>query len=300
MAKSKWKEPLSSRAFDVVNIILMVLIAIVMVYPFLNVIAMSLSSNDHIMAGAVTVYPMGFNLNAYKMVLEDELVWISYGNTILYAIGSVVLTLGLTALIAYPLSVDGFKAKKLITILLTITMFFGGGLIPTYLWIKEMGLMDTYWVMVLPGCVGAYNVFVFRTFFQGIPNELRESAYIDGANDVVILLRIILPLSKALMATFALFTIVGTWNSWFNALIYLKDERSYPLQLILRRYLFNPMDGIGGAISQEMQSMLASLKVNPKSVQMAVIVIAMLPITFLYPFLQKYFVKGVTLGAVKG
>lgn len=297
---SKKRESLSSRIFDIANVTFMVLLMVIMVYPFLSVIAMSMSSNDAIMAGNVTFFPIGINFNAYSMVFEDKLIWRSYLNTIFYAAGSVFFTLTCTALLAYPLSIAEFKAKKVITILLTITMFFNGGLIPTYLLIKNLHLIDTYWVMVLPGCVGAYNVFVFRTFFQGLPKELRESAHMDGANDVIILIKIIIPLSKALLATFTLFTIVGTWNSWFNALIYLKDERSYPLQLILRRYLFNPADGIGGTISQEMKAMMMTLKVNAKSVQMAVIVIAMLPITFIYPFLQKHFVKGITLGSIKG
>lgn len=296
----KWKGSPASKLFDVVNIIFMLLVTVVMVYPFLNVIAMSLSSNDYLMTGAVTFFPKGLNFNAYTTVMKDKLVWNAYGNTILYAAGSVFFTLIFTSLLAYPLSLDNFKGKKVITILLTITMFFGGGLIPTYLWIKDLNLLDTYWVMVIPGCVSAYNVFVFRTFFQGISKELREAAYIDGANDVVVLFRIILPLSKALLATFALFTIVGTWNSWFNALIYLNDEYHYPLQLILRRYLFNPQSGIGSTMSVQMKAQLASMHVNPKSVQMAVIVIAMFPITLIYPFLQKYFVTGVTLGSVKG
>lgn len=296
----KGKAPLSSKLFDAFILVFMLVLCVVMVYPFLNAIAMSMSSNDNIMAGNVTFFPKGFNLNAYSMVLQDKLVWNSYANTIMYAIGSVILTLTATSLLAYPLSVDGFKAKKFITIFLTITMFFSGGLIPSYLWMKQIGMINSYWVMILPGCVGAYNVFVFRTFFQGIPVEMRESAYMDGANDIVILTKIIIPLSKALLATFTLFTIVGTWNSWFNALIYLSDERKYPLQLILRRYLFNPADGIGGTMSQEMKSMMMSMQVNAKSVQMAVVVVAMLPITFIYPFLQKHFAKGVTLGAVKG
>ena len=300
MAFKKSRESLSSRAFDVFINIFMFFVMIIMLYPFLNVIAMSLSSNDYLMLGQVTFYPKGLNLKAYKMVYDDPLVWKAYLNTILYAAGSVVATLSSTALLAYPLSIDEFKGKKLITIYLTITMFFGGGMVPTYLWIRQLGLLNTYWVMILPGCVSAYNVFVFRTFFKGIAKEMRESAYIDGANDVVILVKITLPLSKALFATFALFSIVGTWNSWFNALIYLNDERSYPLQLILRRYLFNAMDGIGGTVSQEQQMMLQQLHINPKSVRMAIIVIAMLPITFMYPFLQKYFVKGVALGSVKG
>jgi putative aldouronate transport system permease protein len=276
----------------------MTMLGVVMLYPFLSVIAMSFSGDSALMAGKVTFYPVEFNANAYRMVLQDPLVWKSYGNTIVYAAGSCVLMLIVTSLAAYPLTFSEFKAKKLITLLYTITMFFGGGLIPTYLWIRQLHLLNTVWVMIIPGCVGAYNVFVFRTFFSGIDRGLREAAYIDGASDVAVLFRIILPLSQALLATFALFSIVGTWNSWFNALIYLNDERKYPLQLVLRRYLFS--DFSGGDGNRSMANLLQLLNVNPKSVQMALVVIAMLPITLIYPFLQKYFVKGITLGAIKG
>jgi putative aldouronate transport system permease protein len=254
------------------------------------------------MSGKVTFYPIGFNTNAYALVLKDPLVGGAYLNTVIYAFGSTVLMLLVTSLAAYPLTFNDFMAKKLITILYTITMFFGGGLIPTYLWIRQLHLLNTIWVMIVPGCVGAYNIFVFRTFFNGIDKGLREAAYIDGASDPVILFKIILPLSKALLATFALFSIVGAWNSWFNALIYLSDERRYPLQLVLRRYLFNPLGqgSLSGIGAGDMYQMMIGLRINPKSIQMALIVIAMLPITLIYPFLQKYFVKGVTLGSIKG
>jgi putative aldouronate transport system permease protein len=278
----------------------MALLGVVMLYPFLSVIAMSFSSDSALMAGMVTFYPIGFNVNAYKMVLQDPLVWISYRNTVVYAAGSCVLMLIVTSLAAYPLTFNEFKAKKLITILYTITMFFGGGLIPTYLWIRQLHLLNTFWVMIIPGCVGAYNVFVFRTFFSGIDRGLREAAYIDGASDMAVLFRIILPLSQALLATFALFSIVGTWNSWFNALIYLSDERKYPLQLILRRYLFIALQSVGGLSDTAMMDMMKNLHINPKAIQMALVIITMLPITLIYPFLQKYFVKGITLGAIKG
>ncbi len=261
---------------------------------------MSMSSNSHLAVGDVTFYPKGFTLKAFEIIFEDKLILRSYVNTIEYAVGSVAFTLVCTSLIAYPLSIDDFMAKKAITIYLTITMFLGGGLIPTYLWIRQLGMVDTYWVMVIPGCVSAYNVFVFRTFFQGISKELREAAYIDGANDIVLLWKVILPLSKPLMATYTLFTVVGVWNSWFNALIYLSDETKYPLQLILRRYLFSDLSSIGGVINEGMQRMLQEMHINPKSVQMAIVVVAMAPIMCIYPFVQKYFVKGVALGSVKG
>ena len=289
--------------FDIINISLMLLLIVIMTYPFLNVIALSLSSSDHIMIGAVTVVPKGFNLNSYKVVFQDSVIWRSYLNTIFYAAGATFFMLFFTSVAAYPLSIKEFKGRGPITVVLAITMFFYGGLIPTYLWMKTIGFIDTYWVMVLPGSISAFTVIIFRTFFQTLGTELRESARMDGANEFVVLFRIFVPLSKALLATFGLFSIVGTWNSWFEALIYLKDPVKYPLQLILRRYLFNPLGPDAQASVMESKyliEMMRSLRINPKSVQMAVIIVAMLPITFIYPFLQKYFVKGVMIGAIKG
>jgi putative aldouronate transport system permease protein len=297
------KRSLGNRVFDLSNTVFMVLVGILMVYPFLSVIAMSLSDNDSLMAGKVSILPMGININAYRLVLIDPLVRGAYLNTAVYALGGTILMLLVTSLAAYPLTFSEFKAKKIITILYTITMFFSGGLIPTYLWIRQLHLLNTIWVMIVPGCVGAYNVFVFRTFFNGIDKGLREAAYIDGASDITVLFRVILPLSQALLATFALFSIVAAWNSWFSALIYLSDERRYPLQLVLRRYILNPPREGGMSTTmtaQAMWQMMASYNINPKAVQMALIVVAMLPISLIYPFLQKYFVKGVTLGSIKG
>jgi putative aldouronate transport system permease protein len=297
----RYRTSVGSKIFDAANYVLMFLVLVVMIYPFLNVIAMSMSSNDAIMMGKVTVFPRGFNLTAYRYMLQDKLIWSGYVNTIAYAAGGTFIVLLFTSMMAYPLMIPSLLGRKTVTIFLTITMFFGGGLIPTYLLIKNLHMIDTYWVMVVPGCVGAYNVFMFRTFFKSLPYEMREAALIDGANDLYILLRIYLPLSKALLATFALFTIVGYWNGWFNALIYLNDERAYPIQLIVRRYLFDPNNGAGSSITNnELLELLRSMQLNTKTLQMAVIVITMMPIAMIYPFLQKYFVKGVMLGSIKG
>jgi putative aldouronate transport system permease protein len=210
--------------------------------------------------------------------------------------------LALTSMIAYPLSKKGYVGSKFTTIYLTITMFFNGGLIPTYLLISRLKLLDTFWVMVIPGTVSAYNCFIFRTFFKSIPYELSESAYLDGASDIRILLQIILPLSKPLLATFALFGIVGVWNSWFNALLYLNSQNKYPLQLILRNYLFvidnNALQQQAGVASSA--NPLFTRQIDPKSVRMAMVVVTMFPIMMAYPYFQKYFMKGVMVGAIKG
>jgi putative aldouronate transport system permease protein len=282
--------------FDLVNYVAMIVLVIVMVYPLLNVIAISLSHPDYIALGQVNWLPKGFNTKGYEIILKETQLYISYRNTIMYAAVGTVLTLVITSLMAYPLTIAEFKLKKFVTIFLAITMFFGGGMIPTYLLIKDLGLLDSFWVMVLPGCVGAFNAFIFRSFFQGIPPELRESAFIDGANDLTVLFRIYMPLSKALLATFALFSIVGHWNEWFSALLYLKSESMYPLQMFLRSLVVED----SGTAATEIQNMVRGKEVNPKNIQMAAIIVTLAPILCIYPFVQKYFVKGAIVGSIKG
>jgi putative aldouronate transport system permease protein len=292
---------LSSRVFDAFNILVMILILVVVLYPILNIIATSLSGSRYIASGGISIWPRGFNVGAYTTVFKDPYIIKGYINSIIYAVGSTGLMLLFTSLMAYPLTIQGFGGKKFITIFLMITMFFGGGLIPTYLLVRSLGMLDTVWIMILPGAVGAFNVFLFRTFFLNIPSELKDSAYMDGANDVVVLFRIILPLSKALLATFALFGLVGSWNSWFDALIYLQDQDKYPLQMILRNYLFT-MDTT--AIQQRVGSSVAINSpgdaLDPKAVRMSVIIITMFPIMCIYPFFQKHFTKGILIGSIKG
>ncbi|MDO3411788.1 carbohydrate ABC transporter permease [Saccharibacillus sp. CPCC 101409] len=296
------KEGLGSRAFDVVNVLIMLFILVVVLYPILNIVATSLSSARYISAGSVTIWPKGFSTQAYTTVFQDPYIFKGYLNSILYAAGSTGIMLLFTALMAYPLTIPGFAAKKFLTIFLMVTMFFGGGLIPTYLLMRNLHLLDTIWVMILPGAISAYNVFLFRTFFMNIPSELKDSAYIDGANDMVVLFRIVLPLSKALFATFALFGLVGSWNSWFEALIYLRDQDKYPLQMVLRNYLFTldttAIQGRVGGGSVAINAPGSAL--DPKAVRMSVIIITMFPIMCIYPFFQKHFNQGIFVGSVKG
>ena len=202
---------------------------------------------------------------------------------------------------AYPLTVKEFKGKKLINVLLLITMFFGGGLIPSYLNIRNLGMLNTLWVMIIPGCVSAWNVIMFVNFFNTIPDSLRESATIDGAGHLRILVFIVIPLSKALLATVSLFTIVGYWNDYFTALIYLTDSDKMPIQIFLRKIMIS-MDITQGNTSSgsDMSRMLDMVNANPRTVKAAAAILTMLPILCVYPFLQKYFAKGVMIGAVKG
>jgi putative aldouronate transport system permease protein len=290
-------------AFDIANAAFMICVMFIVVYPVLNVIAISFSNANHIARSDVTFFPRGFTTEAYKYILKDKQVWMGYRNSVFYAAGSALVTLLFTSMFAFPLVNRDLIGRKFFTIFLSITMFFNGGMIPTYLLIRNLHLIDNPLALILPGCVGAYNVFVFRTFFQNIPGELYESAKIDGANDFVILFRIVLPLSKALLATFGLFTIIGSWNSWFSGLIYLKNTELYPVQLILREYLY-VLDMVnmqaragmgGGALNPQLLQQIA-----PKGVRMAMAAVTMFPIMLIYPFFQKYFVKGVMIGAIKG
>ena len=293
------KKSVGSWAFDIINHFFLLLLVVTMVYPLIRVVALSFSGIDYINAGFVNWLPKGVHVRGYEMILGDPKLWTAYRNTIIYAGGGTFITIFVTSLTAYPLSIREFVFKKPVTIYLAVTMFFSGGLIPTYLLILRLGLINTFWVMVLPGAVAAYNVIVFRTFFQRLPVALRESALLDGANEVKILIRIILPLSKAIIATFALFSIVGHWNSWFSAIIYLQDEWRYPLQVFLKRIVVEEQIPSPGGTNKVME-LIRSRSIHPKNVQMAAIVVTMAPILCIYPFIQKYFAKGVLVGTLKG
>lgn len=280
--------------FDVFNYTFMVIMMIVMLYPLLNVLAVSLSNASDINAGNVTWFPRGFNLAGYQYIIEDGQLFIGYKNTILYAAVGTVLTLTLTSLAAYVLCRKDLVGRKFFTIYWAITMFFGGGMIPTYLNIQRLGLMDTFLVMVLPGAVGAYTLFVFRSFMSALPGELRESAYIDGAGEWRVWAQVILPLSKPLLATYALFTIVGHWNSWFDAMLYVRDPKIQPVQLLIRNLM------TASVSDTQNMNMTAFQKMTPEGLKMACVVVAMAPILCVYPFLQKYFIFGMYTGSVKG
>ncbi|MDR0668800.1 MAG: carbohydrate ABC transporter permease [Treponema sp.] len=282
--------------FDVVLVMVMLVLVVSIVYPFLNIIAVSLSTPTAIATGRVGWFPVGLNLKGYEMVFGRAQIWIAYGNTLIYAIAGTALNLLVTSMISYALMLREFVLRKPITVLLTITMFFSGGMVPSYILIQNLGLMNTLWAIVLPSCVSAYNVFIYRAFFRSIPAEMREAAFIDGAGEWRILFGIYVPLSKALYATFGLFAVVGFWNMWFEPLLYIKDNLKQPIQIILRQILFTSqmiaVEGAGEAVNLNL--------INPKNVQFACIVATVWPLMCIYPFLQKYFEKGMMIGAVKG
>lgn len=280
---------------DVIIYVFLIVLSFVMVYPVLYMFSLSLSSSEAVTSGMVKFLPVDLSFEAYKFVLNDPRIGYSYLNTIKYALLGTFFSLLFTSMMAYPLSVKTFALRKFNTILLTITMFFGGGLIPYYLIIKELHMINTLWVMVIPGAVSAWSVIIYRTFFQSIPSSLRESAFMDGANDIYILFKIILPLSKPLLATMALFSIVGIWNDYFTAMIFLMDNKKYPLQMILRSLVVQV-----DVSNKETAAMMSSYNVISRTIRAATITVAMIPIMCIYPFLQKYFAHGIMIGSIKG
>lgn len=296
--RNKIKTGISDRIFNTINVLIMLIIVAIMLVPIIHVVSVSFSLGSEVQKGGLFLWPHGFTLEGYKKVLQDKLIVTSYLNTIIYAVVHTVLVVVLTALTAYPLSIKEFPLKKGITIFIMITMFFSGGAIPTYLLMKELHLIDNPLVMVLPFVVTGYNLILFRTFFSGIDPCMRESAKIDGAGEFRILFQIIMPLSKAIIATVSLFTIVGKWNDWYSALIYLNSEKYYPVQMILRKILFNSM--AFSNMDPSVMQMFRNNTITAANIQMATIVVIMLPIMCIYPFIQKYFAAGVMVGGVKG
>lgn len=281
--------------FDIGLVALMVLLSAVFLYPLLSTLAISFSDSKVLLASPVYLWPKGFSLQSYKALLNDDRVLRFYLNTIAYASSGTLLMLFSTCMMAYPLSCRGFQGKTVLSVLLTITMFFGGGLIPYYLTILRLGLINTFYVMILPGAITAYNVIVFKTFFMGIPESLKESAYLDGAGHFRVLFVIIIPLSKALLATFTLFSIVGYWNDYLTGLLFLRDDNRYPIQLLLRR-LMVLMDYRDLSTVQMLRQFTG---ISTRTTKAAACIITVVPILCIYPFLQRYFASGVLVGSIK-
>lgn len=282
--------------FDRINYILLTIIAIGMLYPFVNVVAISFSSYIGYIQHPFMIFPTQFSLEGFKFVFSNGLILSSYKNTIIITITSTCLSLFLITLTAYPLSKKHLKGRKIFMNLLIFTMLFNGGLIPNFYLIKSLGWLDKLAALIVPGVLGAYNVILMKSFFENMPDSLEEAAKIDGASELTILTKIILPLSTPIIATIALFVAVGHWNSFFNAVIYIKSTSKWTLQLVLREILMsanNQLLASGGDSSNVNQ-------VPVETLRYATLVVAVVPIMCVYPFLQKYFVKGITLGAVKG
>ncbi|MDR1531736.1 MAG: carbohydrate ABC transporter permease [Clostridiales bacterium] len=285
-----------SQAFDVFNVAFMVFLAFVTFYPFYFIAVTSLSDGKAVMAGQVSLFPVKFTLASYGLVLRDPNILRSYLNTLLYTTLGTIINLGMTLLCAYPLSRPGLEGKKWIMGFIVFTMFFSGGMIPTFLVVNSLKMVNTIWAMVIPGALSTYNMIVTRSFFQSLPEALHESAEIDGAGEMKILTRIFLPLSMPIIATMTLFYAVGHWNSYMNALLYLNDKKYYPIQSILRNMV---VQGQMGSATMDAGGGSDFLAIDT-TIKYAVIMVATLPIMLVYPFVQRYFVKGVMIGSIKG
>lgn len=277
-------------------VLILVLISIITLYPVIYVVSASFSNPLSVMRGEVVLLPKGISFVGYEKVFANPDVWRGYGNTIIYTLVGTAVNIAFTSTAAFALSRKDFHLRGFWTVLITFTMFFSGGLVPSYLLIKNLHLLDTFWVMVIPGAISTWNLIIMRTFFQNsIPLELQEAAIIDGCNDLEIFFRIVLPLSTPIIAVMCMFYGVGHWNSFFGALIYLSDRAKYPLQLILREILLQNINN-----SDVLQGPAADQEIIGEGIRYALIVVATLPILMVYPFIQKYFVKGVMIGAIKG
>lgn len=281
--------------FSIVNVLLLSGVAFVTFYPFLYMIFVSLSSMEYVIRNEVYFWPKGFTLEVYKYVLQEDRIWLGYRNTIIYTVLGTFLSLSLTAMGAFSLSRPNFIFVKFFMMMIVFTMLFSGGMIPTFLVVRSFGLMDTIWAMIVPTLISTWNLIVMRTFFQGIPNELIESGKIDGLNDLGVFAWIILPLSKSVLATIGLFYAVGIWNNFFNALLYLRDQNLFPLQVFLRNIVLVGQYQDGNLVGGSDGEMLID-----ETLKYATIIVSTLPIIMVYPFIQKYFVKGVLIGSLKG
>jgi len=281
------------QVFDYINYAVIALLCAAFLYPV--ILTFSISVSKPVFGESVYFLPTGFNLDSYKFLLNDSRLMRYYLNSVFYSTASTLLSLTLTSLMAYPFIIPIFKGKKLLNIMMIVTMFFSGGLVPYYFVIRALGMLNTIWVMIIPGAVAAWNVVIFRTFFSSIPADLRESAYIDGAGHFTVLFMIIIPVSKPLLATFALFGLVGKWNDFFTALMFLRSNALMPMQMLLRRMLV--LMDFREADNRDLQLIYSA--VTSRTMKCAAVIITILPIMCVYPFLQKYFTKGILVGSLK-
>ena len=267
-----------------------------MLYPFVTVLAQSFSSAGAVRAGLVNVWPIGFNLDTYKVVWNNDLFWSSYRNTVVYTVVGTTIAMVLTTLFAFVLAKHHLRGRKVLIGIAVFTMFFNGGLIPNYVLIQTLGLKNTMWAVVLPGAISVFNLLVMKSFFENQPKELEEAAQIDGLGWWGIFRRIVLPLSKAVLATMVLFYSVAIWNDWFAAFLYLDKQELFPVTLYLR----NMIAGASSAASQGAAAAGSSKEAISANIQAVTMILTIIPILCVYPFVQRYFVSGVMLGSVKG
>lgn len=288
----------SDKIFYIVIGIIMFILTISVLYPIIYIISASFSSSAAVSEGRVWLWPVDFSLEAYKAVLDYKDLWIGYRNTIFYVVVGTIMNVAVEMICAYPLARKDLWGKSVISFLFTFTMLFGGGMIPHYILVKNLGMLNTAWALLIPGLMSVYNVIVARTFIQNnIPDELLEASQIDGCNDFQFFFKMVLPLSKAIIAVLTLWHAVGHWNSYFSAFLYITEENLYPLQVFLKEILVqsNMNSEVVGDVADALQ--MQNLK---QLLKYAIIVVSTVPLFAFYPFVQKHFVKGVTIGSVKG
>ena len=282
--------------FDCVIIVVLVLLSLIMLYPFWHELMYSFSDPVEAATGGMFLWPRGFNLKSYWSVLRNKSVWTGFRVSIIVTLIGTVSGVLFSAMLAYPLSKKEMPGRNLLVSMIFFTMLFSGGMIPNYLLIKELNLIDRYGALILPGLLSAWNIFIMKNSFSGLPASLEESARIDGANDITIFFRIVMPLSKAVLATIALFTAVGYWNDYFSTVLYIISKDRWSLQAVLREILSNAQS----AMSSTGISVRAEEAISSGTVKAATVMVATVPILLVYPFVQKYFIKGVMIGSVKG
>lgn len=286
--------------FDLVVVAVLLLVGAATLYPVVNVFSISLSHPNEVARG-ITWLPRHLDLSAYEFILEHPMIGVGYRNSLIYVTIGTAINLAMTCLCAYPLSKKGLVGRKFVMLLIVFTMFFSGGLIPTYLLVRALGMVNTMWALLIPGAIAAYNMIILRTFFQSIPEDLEESAFLDGAGRWRILASIILPLSKAGLAAIGLFYALGHWNSYFNALIYLNDAEKYPLTMIVREIVLQEVvlkrqELSGDVFDAEREMKFAAYTQN---FRYATVFVSIIPMLVIYPFLQRYFVQGLMIGSLK-
>lgn len=288
--KQQSKKISDGKVFDIGVLIISAVISVLILYPLIFIVSASFSSPEKVMSGEMWLFPVDFTLDAYSEVFKDGDIWNGYKNTIFYTIGGTFINIILTTLAAYPLSRRDLPGRNIIMFIITFTMFFSGGMIPTFLVVQGLGMVDTFWAMIIPNAIATYNLIVMRTYFQtSIPWELQEAAMIDGCSNWKMLWKVILPLSKPIIAVMLLFYAVGHWNAFFNALIYLRDDKLILYSLYLEKFSFvsqaNMTDEISSEIGLDEKMMLG------ESIKYALIIVASLPVLVIYPFVQKHLSK---------
>jgi putative aldouronate transport system permease protein len=291
----RWPRPSRSyRVFQVVNGLILIGVVAAVLYPFLNILARSFSGEQYIVDGQVNLWPRGFNVTTYRHVISDPLFWGNYRNTVFYTATATAVSMVLTTSYAYVLAKRHLRGRKVLIGIAVFTMFFNGGIIPNYVLVSSLHMRDTVWAIALPNAISVFNLLVMKTFFERLPPELEEAAAVDGMDTYRVLLRIVLPLSKAVLATMVLFYAVAFWNSWFSAFLYMDNQGLFTVTVYLRNIIESAT-----SISNEQQSMNTQQQIAA-NIQSVTVVLVAVPILSIYPFIQRYFVSGVMLGAVKG